>query len=90
MYLFSILQTAKPDPEVINTLLVKNRSLFERARDLGGKSYPVNALPFSREDWISHFDDSWKTFTALKAELDPKRLLVPGQGIFRLDLQTEG
>ena len=82
IYLFSILQTAKPDPEIVNALLAKNRYWFEQARDLGGKSYPVNALPFSQEDWIEHFDDNWSTFAHLKASLDPRQLLAPGQGIF--------
>ncbi len=82
IYLFSILQTAKPSPEAVNALIAKNRYWFERARDLGGKSYPVNALPFSREDWVSHFDDSWETFARLKASLDPRQLLAPGQGIW--------
>ena len=82
IYLFSILQTAKPDPEAVNALLARNRYWFEQARDLGGKSYLVNALPFSREDWVRHFDDSWETFAHLKAELDPQQLLTPGQRIF--------
>ena len=82
IYLFSILQTAKPDPEAVNALLVKNRFWFEQARDLGGKSYPVNALPFSQKDWVRHFDDSWETFANFKASLDPRKLLAPGQGIF--------
>ncbi|MFM2310956.1 MAG: hypothetical protein RLZZ04_232 [Cyanobacteriota bacterium] len=82
IYLFSILQTAKPDPEAVNALLAKNRFWFERARDLGAKSYPVNALPFSQEDWVRHFDDSWETFAYLKNCLDPRKLLSPGQGIF--------
>ena len=82
IYLFSILQTVKPDPEAVNVLLAKNRSWFEQARDLGGKSYPVNALPFSREDWVRHFDDRWETFARLKASLDPRQLLAPGQGIW--------
>lgn len=82
IYLFSILQTAKPDLAAVNVLLAKNRFWFERARDLGGKSYPVNALPFSQEDWVRHFDDSWETFVHLKNRLDPRKLLSPGQGIF--------
>jgi cytokinin dehydrogenase len=82
IYLFSILQTAEPNLEAVNALLAKNRSWFEQARDLGGKSYPVNALPFSQEDWVRHFDDSWKTFVGLKTSLDPQKLLTPGQGIF--------
>ena len=84
VYLFSILQTAKPDLETVNTLLAKNRYWFERARDLGGKSYPVNALSFSREDWIRHFNESWETFVHTKASLDPQQLLTPGQGIFTI------
>ena len=82
IYLFSILQTAKPNLEAIKALVFKNRSLFEQARDLGGKSYPVNALPFNKEDWVQHFDESWQTFVGLKASLDPRKLLTPGQGIF--------
>lgn len=101
IYLFSILQTARPNPEAVretppsddgassdfvNALLAKNRSWFEQARDIGGKSYPVNALPFSHEDWVEHFDDSWETFANLKASLDPRKLLTPGQGIFTPDI----
>ena len=87
VYLFSILQTAKPNSEAVNALLIKNRFWFNRARDLGGKSYPVNALPFSQEDWVRHFDDSWETFAGLKASLDPRKLLAPGQGIFKPETQ---
>ena len=82
VYLFSILQTAEPNPEAVNALVAANRSLFEQARARGGKSYQVNALPFSQEDWVQHFDDSWETFARLKASLDPRNLLTPGQGIF--------
>ena len=80
IYLFAILQTAKPDLEAV-ALFAKNRYWFELARNLGGKSYPVNALPFSREDWVGHFND-WETFARTKALLDPQQLLTPGQGIF--------
>ena len=86
IYLFSILQTAKPNPEAIKALVTKNRSLFDRARDIGAKSYPVNALPFSQQDWIQHYDDSWEAFARMKAELDSRKLLTPGQGIFTPDI----
>ena len=89
IYLFSILQTAKPNPEAVNALLAKNRLWFERGRDIGAKSYPVNALPFEREDWIRHFDDSWETFAHLKTVLDPQKLLAPGQGIFIPEAYSE-
>ena len=86
IYLFSILQTAKPNSEAVKALVAKNRSLFEQARDIGAKSYPVNALPFSQEDWMQHFDHSWETFAHMKAYLDPRKLLTPGQGIFKPDI----
>ena len=89
IYLFSILQTAKPNPEAVDALLAKNRLWFERGRDIGAKSYPVNALPFEREDWIRHFDDSWETFAHLKTILDPRKLLAPGQGIFIPEAYSE-
>ena len=82
IYLFAILRTAEPNPAVVNAMVADNRALFDRARDLGGKSYPVNALPFSQADWIRHFDDSWEAFIRMKNTLDPQKLLAPGQGIF--------
>ena len=85
IYLFSILRTAAPDPTVVNAQVAANRVLFEQARELGGKSYRISALPFSQEDWIEHFDNSWKTFLRWKGFLDPQKLLTPGQGIFTPD-----
>lgn len=82
IYLFSLLRTAEPDPEVVESMLVANRSLFEQARDRGAKSYQVNALPFSQPDWIAHFGNDWDKFIQVKDSLDPERLLAPGQGIF--------
>lgn len=66
--------------------MAANRSWFEQARDRGGKSYRVSALPFSQEDWVKHFDDSWEMFARLKASLDPRNFLTHGQGIFTLDI----
>lgn len=82
VYLFSLLRTAEPNSEMVNAMLAANRALFEQAREQGGKSYQVNALPFSQPDWVSHFGDDWERFVQTKDDLDPQKLLAPGQGIF--------
>lgn len=85
IYFFGILRTAPPDPDVVNAMVAANRSLFEQARDRGGKNYPINAFPFSQEDWVEQFDESWDAFQQRKVLLDPQNILTPGQGIFPQD-----
>ncbi|KST65367.1 FAD-binding protein [Mastigocoleus testarum] len=83
IYLFSILRTApSDDPNTVQAMVAANRSLFEQARDQGGKSYRISAFPFSPQDWIEHFARSWNKFRRQKVSLDPKNILTPGQGIF--------
>lgn len=82
IYLFSVLRTAPPDPTVVNAMITANRALFEQARNQGGKSYRISAFPFTKEDWVQHFDESWQAFQQQKASLDPQNILTPGQGIF--------
>ncbi len=81
IYLFSILRTAVP-PVLAEDLVVKNREIYEELRDLGGKRYPISAIPFDAADWHEHFGNkSWKFFKA-KLKFDPCNVLTPGQGIF--------
>ena len=48
-----------PLRSVVDAMLTSNRALYEQARDLGGKQYPVGAIPFRRSDWRDHFGDEW-------------------------------
>ena len=82
VFIFALLRTAPPDPAVIQAMLDSNRALFERARDVGGKQYPIGAIPFSRADWVEHFGPQWPRLVAAKRKYDPNGILTPGQGIF--------
>jgi hypothetical protein len=82
-FLFAILRTAIPPVDaVVQRELADNRALFERARAIGGKQYPVGSIPFSPADWASHFGLDYPAFLAAKSRYDPRRVLAPGQGIF--------
>jgi cytokinin dehydrogenase len=86
-FLFAILRTAIPPADapvdgVVQRELADNRALFERARAIGGKQYPVGSIPFSHADWVAHFGPDYPAFLAAKSRFDPRRVLTPGQGIF--------
>jgi cytokinin dehydrogenase len=83
VFLLALLRTAPPDRAVVEAMVKSNRTLFERARDVGGKQYPIGAIPFRRADWVEHFGDQWRKLVAAKRRYDPNGILTPGQGIFR-------
>src|SRR5262249_46857264 len=80
-FLFDILSTA-PNADVAAQMVARNRQLFERARDLGGKRYVISAIPFSRLDWQKHFQPVWGPLVAAKRQFDPDNVLTPGPAIF--------
>lgn len=83
VFLFSLLRTAiPPTPEHTATLVEKNRAIFERLTAVGGKLYPVDAVPLSQADWRRHLHPFWERFEHAKRRFDPDRVLTPGQGIF--------
>ncbi|QSQ27069.1 FAD-binding protein [Pyxidicoccus parkwayensis] len=83
VYLFSLLRTAiPPTPENVAALVQKNRAIFERLTAIGGKIYPVDAVPMSPTDWRRHFHPFWERFEQAKQRYDPNHVLTPGQGIF--------
>ncbi len=69
----------------IAALVAMNRTLYERARDLGGTRMTSSAIPFSQADWIRHYGPAWKAFAAAKARYDPNNVLTPGQRMFGTD-----
>lgn len=81
-FLFSILRTAPPVPEVVAAMIASNRALYEQNRDLGGTRYAIGAIPFSQADWQQHFGPVWDEFRKAKRKYDPDHILTPGQGIF--------
>jgi len=66
----------------IPAILAMNRTLYERARDLGGTRLTTTAIPFSQRDWIHTFGPAWASFRDAKARFDPNSVLTPGPGIF--------
>lgn len=62
--------------------LQKNRAIFERLTAVGGKPYPVDAVPMSPEDWRGQFHLFWGRFAQARRRDDPDGILTLGQGIF--------
>ena len=53
-FLFAILRTTVP-PTDPAAQVADNRALYERARAVGGKRYPVGSVPFSPLDWVAQY-----------------------------------
>ena len=84
VFLFGLLRTAPPDDQAVLTEMIGgNRDLFEQARDVGGRQYPIGSIPFSHVDWVRHFGSEYGRLASAKARYDSRRILTPGQGIFR-------
>ncbi len=80
-FLFNLLGTIT-DPEAAHKTVARNRRYFEKARALGGKRYPMNAVPMDPEDWPEHYHPNWEAFVSAKHCFDPDNILTPGPGIF--------
>ncbi|WET82627.1 FAD-binding protein [Amycolatopsis sp. QT-25] len=79
-WLFCPLRAGSPHDPLHNARLLElNVELYRKARDLGGKAYPTNALPMSTEDWRVHFGPAWPKLAEAKARYAPGNLLNPGQ-----------
>ena len=66
----------------IASLVTMNRTLFERARDMGGTRLTTTAVPFTRADWPRHYGAAWEPFVAAKRRFDPNNVLTSTTGIF--------
>ena len=66
----------------IGSLVAMNRTLYERARDMGGTRLTTTAMPFSQADWIQYYGPVWESFRSAKQRFDPNNVLTPGQGMF--------
>lgn len=66
----------------VRALVAMNRTLYERARDIGGTRLTTTALPFSQADWRQYYGPVWESLRTAKQRFDPNNVLTPGQGIF--------
>ena len=82
-FVFSLLRNAvPPTPERAAELVTANRKLYARTVELGGKRYPFDSVPMTRQDWRKHFQPLWGAFVSAKRHFDPAGILTPGPGIF--------
>ncbi|NEA99945.1 FAD-binding protein [Streptomyces sp. SID13726] len=82
-YLFAVLRATPPDDtETVDRLLTANRTAYDTTAAAGGTHYPVGSVPFTPEDWRTHFGQEWARLRTAKRTYDPRGILVPGQGIF--------
>jgi FAD/FMN-containing dehydrogenase len=81
VFLFHLMGTL-PDQASAQKMIERYREFFERGKELGGIVYPINSLPFSKQDWQEHFGPHWQSFAQAKRRFDPKNILTPGPGIF--------
>ena len=64
------------------SMIALNRTLYERARDMGGFRMTSSAVPMTQTDWIQHYGPVWPIVQAAKKKYDPQNVLTPGHGMF--------
>jgi cytokinin dehydrogenase len=74
----------------IPSVIAMNRTLYQRARDMGGTRLTTTAIPFSQADWIHHYGPVWESFRDAKKRFDPNNVLTPGQGMFPSSVRDRG
>src|SRR3954470_19621133 len=81
VYRFQLSRTVPvgTDPQAMIAL---NRTLYERARDIGGDRMTSSAVSMTQADWVRHYGPSWPMLEAAKKKYDPKNVLTPGHGMF--------
>ncbi|WP_162831262.1 FAD-binding protein [Amycolatopsis ruanii] len=81
-FLVALLRFPPDDAALAARQVTENRRFYEEARELGGVTYPIGAIPFTPPDWHHHFGDQWPSLRAWKSRYDPAGVLTPGPGIF--------
>jgi FAD/FMN-containing dehydrogenase len=77
----ALLRTAT-DQASVDAAIVANAQLRDAIVALGGKRYPIDSVPMTKQDWHKHFQPRWGAFRAAKQRFDPDHIMTPGQGIF--------
>ncbi len=81
-FLFDILRTVPPDPNVVAAVLQENRGYYEQTLALGGSQYVISAIPMSPADWKTHFGAAWKGLKHAKKKYDAHNVLGAGLAVF--------
>jgi len=82
VFRFNLLRNPPPASADVPSLIAMNRTLYERARDMGGTRMTSSAIPFSQADWVQHYGAAWPAFQAAKHRFDPNSILNPQAAIF--------
>jgi cytokinin dehydrogenase len=84
--LFDILTSAPapgPNAKFVKEKLARNRKLYESARKIGGKVYPISAVKMSRKDWVGHYGPTrYPLLQQLKKRYDPDGIMGADLAIF--------
>ena len=81
IYRFQLSRTLPAGTDT-QSMIALNRTLYERARDMGGYRMTSSAVPMTQPDWIRHYGSVWPNLQAAKMKYDPKNVLTPGHGMF--------
>lgn len=77
MFLFCLLRTASPGARPAGEMVAANRALYEQAHAVGGTRYPMDAMPFTAGDWVSHYGTAMEGLRSAKRRYDPAGRLAP-------------
>ena len=72
------------------SMIALNRTLYERARDMGGYRMTSSAVVMSQDDWKRHCGPAWQTVQAAKTKFDPKNVLTGSRDVSRLKIEIMG
>jgi len=64
------------------SMITLNRTLYERARDMGGYRMTSSPVEMPEDDWKRHYGPAWQMVQAAKTKFDPNNVLTPGHGMF--------
>jgi len=76
------LSRAWPAGTDTQSMIALNRTLYERARDMGGFRMTSSAIPMTQADWSRHYGPVWSMVQSAKRRYDPKNVLTPGYDMF--------
>ena len=81
IYRFQLSRTLPAGTDTAS-MIALNRTLYERARDVGGYRMTSSAVEMSQDDWKRHYGPAWQIVQAAKTKFDPKNVLTPGHAMF--------
>ena len=85
VFLFDVLTSAPapgPNTAFVAEKLRRNRRIYEEARAVGGKLYPISAVRMEPGDWLANYGFRYFELARLKHRFDPNRIMTPAPHVF--------